>query len=805
MLSTRMTVYVFIVFLTSAVFAASGESVDSNDLSAYYGFGEIEIIKLEWGISGLQIIDLNGDDLNDIAVVNNRKAKIEVLLQRETPGPGEAEVAVDPNDADINTLLPQTHFDRESIALSQQIYSIVCGDLNSDGLPDIAFYGEPKGLYVLLQKAAEMGAPGQHTLNWRTKRKIAIDDGFLFPTALACEDLNGDGKVDLALASREGVYVVTQKEGGTLAEPVKYPISGQILKVDIADLNGDKLNDLVMVTNDAEKPVQVRFGLKGGFLGPQVQFFIERPFAFRLHDMDGSSGQEILTIDGRSGRLLCYKLTSGTQDNIDWPILLYPLSSGEGSNKRDLVTGDFDGDGRRDIVLSDPGSAELVFYRQQEKIGLAEPVRFPAFADITSLSAIDVDGDGKSELGVLSVKEKVVGLSSFADERLSFPKPLEVAGEPVAMDFVDIDENGRPDCVYVSKDANDTKSLGIIYDVGKSKTSDNSTAENGGDKQQRFSMTLKNLKANPEGLRVFDADHDGLDDILLFVSYEMPTLVRQVRPGEFEVVDPLKAQTSLIKEASMRSTAVESVDGKAGEELLVAQRNFARSLVFADGKTWRVVDQYNAKSTENQVSTVAAFALDAGDIGKGPAIVLLDGQKGKLQILRAGDDSTYRFEKECNVGQWNVAGHLKMLLAPVGPGGVDSIVLFDSEKFALVIPPTRDSGAEHLEQQFSYETRIKDGTYGNLVAGDINGDGCTDIVMVEYKRNHIEILTLDSAGQPVPTMRFKIFEQKSYRDENAQTKASVEPREMNIADVTNDDKADLITIIHDRIIVYPQD
>ena len=35
--------------------------------------------------------------------------------------------------------------------------------------------------------------------------------------------------------------------------------------------------------------------------------------------------------------------------------------------------------------------------------------------------------------------------------------------------------------------------------------------------------------------------------------------------------------------------------------------------------------------------------------------------------------------------------------------------------------------------------------------------------------------------------------------------ASVEPREMKIADVTGDGKANLVTVIHDRIIIYPQD
>jgi len=95
--------------------------------------------------------------------------------------------------------------------------------------------------------------------------------------------------------------------------------------------------------------------------------------------------------------------------------------------------------------------------------------------------------------------------------------------------------------------------------------------------------------------------------------------------------------------------------------------------------------------------------------------------------------------------------------------------------------------------------------YGNLVIGDINSDGRADIIMVEYNRNHIEILALDSEMKPIPAMRFKVFEQKSYRDSQKRSKGGVEPRELKIADVTGDGKDDLVTVIHDRIIIYPQD
>ncbi|MHC4623053.1 MAG: FG-GAP repeat domain-containing protein [Planctomycetota bacterium] len=783
---------------------------NDSDISAYYGFDEMEIIKLEWGIKGLRICDFDRDGRNDIAVVNNKKAKVELLIQKEDVGPDETGEVVDPEGADINQLSPPTRFARQSVAVSQRIFSFACADLNSDKMVDLAFYGEPKGLYVILQKNGEAKGEKPKSLSWRTQRRIEIDDGLTSSNALVCGDLNNDGAADLALAGRDAVYVVLQKEDGSLAEPVKYATTGQTLGMKIGDLNGDKINDLVLITSDNEKPMHVRLGLKTGQLGPQVRFFIEKPYALKLYDLDGQTGEEVLTVDALSGRLTGYKFGAEKEHDVDWPVLFYPLSLDKEAANRDLAVGDFDGDGLPDVAVSEPGAAEIVLYRQIPALGLTEPVRFPAFADIAGLSVADIDEDGKAELAVLSVKEKVIGLSKFENDRLSFPKPIDLTGEPLAMELADVDHDDSADCVYVSKDANDVRYLRVIYNSGKASKGEGDLngllAEWKEGVENESVLELKKVTSNPSGLKVLDVDQDGLADVLIFVKYDAPILVRQIGKSKFAIVDSPKSQASLIKAASPSSISVADVDDRRGMELLLAQNNFARSLVFDDGKSWRIIDQYNAKSPENRISSVAAFDIEGKGSRARPAILLLDGQKGRLQILKAGDDKTYRFDKEIDVSKWSAASHLKMLFAPLTGNGAQSILLFDSEKFALITPPSDNKVPPYLEKQFSYETRIKDGSYGNLAAGDINLDRRADIIMVEYKRNHVEILALDSEMQPIPAMRFKVFEQKSYRDDKrGRGHVSVEPRELIIADVTNDGREDLVTVIHDRIIIYPQD
>ncbi|MBN2019821.1 MAG: VCBS repeat-containing protein [Sedimentisphaerales bacterium] len=782
--------------LDNGLTRADSKQPDSNDIGQYYGFAELEIVKLDYGIQNLQIADFDGDGLNDIVLANNAKSCIELLLQKKQVGPEEEEVAVDPNDLDINALVGPSRFKKQTLPVSQRIYSLVADHLNGDKLTDLAFYGEPRGLYVLLQKPGDRQGAKRKDLAWQPRKRINIDDALPSRNALICADIDNDGRKDLVVAGRKVIYLVLQKDDGQFAEPVKFASAAQILGVDAGDINGDGKTDLIIYTDEQERPIHVRLGQKTNQLGPEIRLFAEFPLAAEPANIDPGQpgGSELVAIDAVSKRLVCYKYvtdTSATGTDGDWQVLFYPLSAGQDSAKRDLVIADCDGDGLSDVVISDPVAAELVFYQQAAGVGLMEPSRFPSLSDTDCLSAADVDGDGAYEVGILSVREKAIGISKFENGRLTFPRAVDLTGEPLAMELADIDGDGSIDCVYAARSQDDARSFRVIYDVKQTRIKPNNIPE----------IELKRLVANPQGIRVFDVDQDGRKDAIIFVKYELPILVRQVESRKFEVVDSPRAQTSLLKEATPRSIDAADVDGRPGKEVLIAQNNFARSLVFADGG-WKVIDQYNAKSPENRISAVAVTHLDEGTKDK-PGIFLLDGQKGSLQILKPGADKAYHFDKELDVGTWSLSGGIKMMLASLMNGRGENIVLFDGEKFAVVLSP-KDAVSCKFEKMFSYETKIKDGAYGNLATGDINSDGLVDLIMVEFKHNHIEILTLDSSGKPVPAMRFKIFEDKSYRRERPQG-TGVEPRELKVADVTGDGAADLVTVIHDRVIIYPQD
>lgn len=771
---------VYSVGMLCAAFASAAIQ-DANPLSRYYGFGLLEILKSDPGIHSLTVSDFNGDGLNDVAVVNNLRSRIEVFLRKNDPNTIPAD-----GTEHVNELVGYGRFGRQDILLTIQPVSLVCGDLNGSGRSDIVVYADPPGLYVFYQDSP--GRDGR--VVWQSPRRIQVRDGLKNRGALACGDVNGDGRTDIVLAGAKSVYIVLQKPDGTLADPVEYPSNNQILEVRLLDFDGDGRNDLVCVTNDRLRPLSVLFGQSDGQLSPVIQYKTE---PFTDFEMLGDP-KTFLSIERVSGRLSGSRLRpdSVKEDDADFEMLLFPLADTGQNAKRDMVCADVDGDGRKDVLLSQPGEAKITLFLNGET-GLALPEDFPALTEVVTLAAADLNGNGRDEVIMLSIQERTLGVSRFEDGRMTFPAPVRIPLEPVALAVADFNADGTADCVYIGRSEDDKRFLGVCET-----TPDGQLIPHG----DRFG--LDELQSNPQGMRVADIDQDGLMDVLIFRAFEEPLVIRQTAEFAFEIVPRRQSQSGLIKTASPQTLSTADTDQNGKEELLLSQQNFARALVFGNDGAWSILDQYNAAGREDEIAAAAMVDMDGDGT---PEAVLLDKKNQQLQILKPADDGAYRVDAVVPVGSWNASGQLKLFFEDLCGSG-RHLVLFDGDKFACVIPKPQIHAALAfgLEPVFSWETKIRDGRYGHFAVGDVNADGRDDIVLVEFRKNHCDILTYDAVDNAIRIMqgtRFKLYEQKSFERETPM--GMVEPRELLISDVTGDGIADIVTLMHDRIVIYPQD
>ena len=101
-----------------------------------------------------------------------------------------------------------------------------------------------------------------------------------------------------------------------------------------------------------------------------------------------------------------------------------------------------------------------------------------------------------------------------------------------------------------------------------------------------------------------------------------------------------------------------------------------------------------------------------------------------------------------------------------------------------------------------YESPIKDAYLHDVVSGDLNRDGRKDLVFLETGKSYLDVVTYERPHQLVPADRWQVFEERTFRNRRAD---SAEPREALVVDINNDGKNDLVVVVHDRIIVYPQE
>ena len=460
---------------------------------------------------------------------------------------------------------------------------------------------------------------------------------------------------------------------------------------------------------------------------------------------------------------------------------ILPLAKTDAA-QRGLLWADVNGDGLPDLLVAEPESGQLTVYLQQPDGALAAPKKFPSLAGVSQLAVSDWNGDGQPEIFLLSRDENAVGMAQFdKNGRLPFPTLVPLDGKPLAMAVGPLKPGAKPTlAVIVDKDGQ--RSLVTRTPDGKSRS-------------QKLSDSFK---SNPTTLAIQDVNQDGLADLVVLIPYEKIKVLLQKTAGDFdeEDVDP---PGGALDQPWLASA---DVDGDGKTELLLPQKNFLRAVVLEQqpgtgtnkpGWVFRVRDQINGAASDSRITGAAAVANGTNAT---PSLFLLDAEHKQLTLCERDAAGVWQVVRNVELPVTDFTG---LRAVKLGGGGAASVAFLGQGTVAW-LPLAGD--VWNFTALDGYDTPIKDGFLNDVVAGDLTGSGHKDLVFMETAKNNLDLVSFDARHKLVAGNRWPVFEQHTFR---GAANAMPEPREAAVADVTGDGKNDLIVLVHDRILVYPQD
>jgi hypothetical protein len=459
---------------------------------------------------GLTIDDFDGDGKPDIAVANGGNSTVTVLRNTATPGIinsesldgrvsfacGSAPVDIKGGDMDgdgkidllvankfgntisilknitepgiinLNSFLPKVDF-----TFTSNINNIVIGDMDKDGLTDFAALGHQS--WTVFKNVRTIGI--LPTITSFTPNNLRMGDmltitGTNFtgvdevrigatpaesftvvsPTKITAKlDLGSSGMIMVKTAKGAATitgFIFDDKPNGTPPKinsfaPVNGP-AGTIVTINGENF-GSSISDNIIHFGGIKATVLSATATQVTVIVPTGATYL--PISLTKANLTAYSKKPfVITFDGSVGD---FKFTKESfADRTDFSA---------GTNPRDAIAADIDGDGKVDLVTLN--SSTFSVHSNTSTIGGFSFTKtdFPVQANPNHFLIVDLDGDGKLDIAItnsnksLSVfkNTSIVGTISF-DARKDFPIGRSVLGIATG----DLDLDGKPDLVFTNRE-----------------------------------------------------------------------------------------------------------------------------------------------------------------------------------------------------------------------------------------------------------------------------------------------------------------------------------------------------------------
>jgi hypothetical protein len=409
-----------------------------------------------------------------------------------------------------------------------------------------------------------------------------------------------------------------------------------------------------------------------------------------------------------------------------------------------VATGDFNRDGKMDWVVSNGGSNDLWFYFGNGDGTSQLPVIIPlAGQSPVWVTAADLRGIGILDLVVAEADSQTIGVllgngdGTFGQETTYF-----VPGPPLCLLVNDFNGDGHPDILAGIAGSDRTGGLVVLPGDGTGRF---------GRPVFRGNPSVSGLFLEPVILDMASADlnGDGLPDL---VVNDVGSIPSEIEPGVFSYLNqgdstfkPSQLGASPIPGAGFTNVALGDLNGDGCADLVILNTFGLVGRAFG-----------NCDGTFQNGDTYAWFGT--GEVGYGLALADVNGD-GHLDVVSSGIVAGIN---PAGVG-WQT-GKLVSVLLGDGKGGFSSPRVYRGEPsmFSLAVADVNGDGHPDIitanqdtdsvsvylndgqggfgSPQGGYNGYIMNGSGGatnapfpltGLVAKDLNGDGATDLAVLE--------------------------------------------------------------------------
>jgi hypothetical protein len=462
----------------------------SNDISVLLGKGNGTFatqVKYAAGTGGpdpvsIVAADVNGDGKPDLIVADSGTNKISVLINSGT--------------GTFGTAVPYS--------VGKVPSAVAVGDLNGDGFPDIAVTNSADSTVTILLNSGSGTFTVSNTYptdvnpsavvianlgNGSNDLAVANQGGndvsillnqgngtfaaaknycvvstagscnsvaAVSPVSLVAVDLNGDNKIDLAVASLGQSVTTLLNNGSGVFTLTATATSSQTPQAIAAGLFSTSTTPALVVADNSTNSFEIYPGTGNGNLATPLSYLSgSKPIAIAVGDFNNDKKLDVAVVNNTDDDVAVILGTgTGTFTDIENFIA--------GANSTALVVGDFNGDNLADYLVnnSSNGSNSVELFTGNGKSVFTQVTSVPFASAVTAIARGDFNNDGKLDFVVAQQSANGVSVAlNNGNSTFTAPVSYSTASGPVAVAAADFNGDGYADIVTANSTGNDISVL----------------------------------------------------------------------------------------------------------------------------------------------------------------------------------------------------------------------------------------------------------------------------------------------------------------------------------------------------------